>query len=238
MRLTSWMKPVGRAASAVQGCNPSPENSGNLIQDIYREHLQHRQIIVTGVITEDVVEMVALQIMKFNEEDDEHSAADVRYNRLENPITLKIASPGGYISSGMAVVSQIRQSLTPVIGVAVGDCSSMAAMILISCHVRVASIYSRIMLHSLYGGTEHKLQGIMDYAEDVKSLQQTLDDIIVERTGITQKQMTDLHDRHKDWYLKAEEAKALGVVDEVNAVGLQIAPFKDRKKPVKAKAAK
>jgi len=230
-RKTSW---TTKQTTETSNCNHRPETTGDLIQDIYREHLQHRQIIINEVITDQSVSTVALQIMKFNEEDDERTMCEVGYDRMSNPITLKISSDGGHVDAGLAIISQIVSSNTPVIGVAVGDCSSMSALILISCHARFCSKYARIMLHSLFGGNADKFKGLTEYAENVTKIQAVLDSIVTDRTLITQKELDEMHDRKRDWFLSSSEAVELGVVDEVLEVGIQMSPMKARKKNVKA----
>lgn len=237
--MTSWTKQNEKADLVALGCgSPAmPEMAGGLLEDIYRDHLKHRQIIINGAIDENTVELVTLQIMKINEEDDElelHKG----YDRMANPISLKISSPGGYVDEGLGVISQIAHSQTPVIGVAIGNCASMAGLILMSCHARFSSIYSRVMIHSIAGGNFGKMNAMTEYVTDVMKAEQIiLDEIVTSRTAITQAQLDKMHECKKDWWLSSAEAKAIGVIDDIVPMGIPMPCFKDRKK-VKAKPAK
>lgn len=212
-------------------CNPAEvgEESIDFATDVYREHLHRRQIVISGVIDESMVEKVTLQIARFNELDDIQQDSMKDFDRMQTPIYLKIASPGGYVDYGMGIVSQIVQSRTPVIGYAVGDISSMASVIFSVCHARLCAQYSRIMLHSLASGFGGKLYDKIDDVEESKKVQKMLDDIITSRTLITQKQLDRLHESRKDWYMDVKEAHTLGLVDELPVEGIKLIPIKKRK---------
>jgi len=225
-----------QAGSGIQDSKSCEEcedqaQTGNFPMDVYKEHLRVRQIIINGVIDDSMVEKVTLQISKFNEMDDEREAVDRTYDRMNNPITIKLSSPGGFVDQGLGIISQIVQSDTPVISYAVGDCSSMAALIFAVSHVRICAIYSRIMFHSLSSGYIGTLMGIVEKAEELKKVQKVLDSIVTSRTLITQKQLDAMHSKKEDWYLNSAEALALGVADEVMQPGLKMVPVKKRKTP-------
>ena len=234
--VAEWRKKTVRwpKTKSCEECEEEMQNTGNFAMDVYKDHLRNRQIVISGVIDETMVEKVTLQILKFNEIDDDRTP-DRNYDRRNNPITIKIASPGGLVDTGLGIVSQIIQSETPVITCAIGDCASMAALILAASHVRFISMYSRVMIHSLSGGVGGKLHDIYDKAEELEKLQQVMDKILVDRTLIPQKKLTELHARREDWFLSAVEAKEWGVVDEVMEPGLIIKPIKKRKVSSKAK---
>lgn len=197
--------------------------------DVYREHLGRRHIIISGVIDATTVEKVTLQISRFNELDDvKTDETGGVYDRMSNPIYLKIASPGGYVDYGMGIVSQIVQSRTPIIGYAVADISSMATIIFASCHARLCAMYSRIMIHSLASGFGGKLFDKIDDVEESKKIQQILDEILISRTLITKKQLDRIHESRKDWYMGLDEAIAVGLVDEKPVEGIKLIPIKKR----------
>ena len=224
-------KPNVKEVSVVQGCNPQELlSTGNLSMDVYKEHLANRQIILNGPVDETWIEKAVMAIERFNSEDEELTAREVGYNRLYNPITLFINSPGGYVTDGLAVVSAIYQSKTPVVTVAQGQAASMAFLILISGHARYAYSFCALMAHSIanfpgYG----KLQDHKDNADQLAKDQKVIDSIIVEKSRVTQKRLDELHAKKQDWYITAEEAVKWGLVDAVVPRGLDVTPISKRK---------
>lgn len=223
-----------KEGSVIQACDHCEDDdtnqTGNFELDVFKAHLRRRKIIIKGVIDESCLEKVTLQILAFNEEDDAREQELREYDRMHNPISLYISSPGGYVSAGLSIISQITQSVTPVLGYAVGDCSSAAAWILASCHARFSSIYSRIMLHSLSSGYGGKIMDKIDDVEESKRVQKVLDDIITSRTLISQKQLDAMHAKREDWYFSSAEALKYAIIDEVIQPGLKLVPPKKRKK--------
>lgn len=229
----------------VKGCNHGTEDSygfGSIVSDVYREHLSVRQIILNSDIDDSSIEKVCMQIEKFNIEDDERSSVggEIGYDRLRNPITLYINSRGGSVYEGLAVVSAIQQSRTPVVTVAQGIAASMAFVILVAGHARYAYAHTTLMVHSIASGVYGKLQDHFDNAVELDRLQEVLDGIIIARSKVTKRLLDTLHDRKQDWYVGSEEAKALGFIDEILPMGLKITPISKRKvaKPLKSKETK
>lgn len=224
-----FSKPLVKAipTKSCEHCDPQEEMEGPT--SVYKDFLSRRKIILNGVIDEKSFENVAMQILKFNEIDDEQENY-VGYNRLNNPIQLIVSSPGGYISYGLAIISQITQSNTPVVGIAANDISSMSTLVIASCHARFISKYSRVMVHSLSSGTMGKYQDIIDESAECGILQKTLDSILTSKTLITQKKLDELHLRKQDWYLDSSQAVALSIVDDIIPDGLRMTSPRKRKK--------
>jgi ATP-dependent Clp protease protease subunit len=182
---------------------------------VWQEYLDYRQIILNGEIGDEVIERVVMQIEKYNFEDEERESTQVGYNRLVNPITLYINSPGGYVTEGLAIVSAIEQSGTPIITVAVGNCASMAFVILVAGHARYAYRHAHLMYHEIssgYGGTLH---GFTETVEHLGMLQKQVDSIILGRSLVTAKKLASVNNLKHDWYLTLEEALGLGFIDGV-----------------------
>lgn len=175
-------------------------------QMVYEEHLGNRVIIINDEINEFTFERVTMQIQKFNRED-KHKTPSER-----KPIVLHIGSVGGNITDGLHLIDVIKNSKTPVYGVAY-KAYSMAAFIYVACHKRYAFENSSVLFHdgsTVTYGTTLKAKDHMNY---VDNLWERLESIVIEKTGITK----ELYEQHRkdEWYIFANLAKELGVVDFV-----------------------
>lgn len=131
------------------------------------------------------------------------------------PIELIINSPGGEVDSGLALIGAIQLSKTPVHTIVLGEACSMALHVLVSGHKRSMHKMSTLMYHdasSWYGGTlEQRVRRNAEIARQMNML----DSYLHTRTKITQQQIDDVKSRVFDWYIDADEALQLGIVDEV-----------------------
>lgn len=204
--------------SVQQESNVSQELRDRIIED----SLVNKKLIINGVISDSLIELITMQIFKFNDEDDLHEAAEAKldkkcrtYERNDDPIQLYINSPGGNVISSLSIISAIEASKTPVYTYALGHAASAAALILMSGHVRFCQKYCSIMIHEMSGrmdgtGNEHK-----DYMKETDKLQKIYDEIIIKNSKIKQAQLNDVYTRNKDWYLSSSEALKYKVVDEI-----------------------
>ena len=195
--------------------NEDASTSIELLESVYKFQLEKREIILKGVVNDEVIEKIVMQIHNFNAEDDEMEAELKNYDRTSNPIILFIHSPGGYIDDGMAVVSAIKSSRTPVHTVALGKAMSMGFMILIVGHRRYCQRYCRMMYHQLSSGTNGTLREMEEDVEQMSLLQQTLEEIVLEHTLITDEKLGESYVCKTNLYFNAEEALELGIVDEI-----------------------
>lgn len=196
-----------------------------LLAHIWQQQLEHRELILNDDVTEDVIEMVTMQIMNFNKEDDEQEAAarevmgdDYKklYDREANPITVYIHTDGGSIFDGLSVVSAIKSSRTPVYTVALGKVISMGFIILIVGHRRYAQRYGTLMYHQLLTNPGYqKLRDIEEYAEHCGNLQNILEEIVKEHTLFPQDVLDEIFVQKNDLYMDTAEALEWGVIDEI-----------------------
>lgn len=189
--------------------------SNPLLEKIYQHQLQYREIILNDDVNEDVIELVVMQILNINREDDELEAAAKDYNRTDKPITLYIHTDGGAVFDGLAVISAIRSSKTPVYTVALGKAISMGFMILIAGHKRYCQELSTLMYHQLSSGNRGNLKDIEEYTEHLGELQATLEALVKECTLLPQEMLDEVYVRKNDLYLNAAEALDWGVVDAI-----------------------
>lgn len=202
---------------ATFGIKNEMEQATNIItaNKVYEDFLENRQIIFNDEVNENIIETVVAPILKFNAEDNGREMMEKGFNRDESPIILYINSPGGHVTDGLAVVSAIESSRTPIVTIALGMACSMGFTILCAGHARLAQKYSTIMYHQISGMRWGKME---DHKQDMKymeQLQKHIDEIVTSHTKIKQKTLDKWNASKQDWYMTSEEAKKFGVVDEL-----------------------
>lgn len=185
-------------------------------EQVYKQYLQDRTIILNQDFTDEMIELVVLNILSFNEEDDEREEQLTNYKREDSPITIVIHSYGGSIFDCLSVISAIKTSRTPVHTLALGKVMSAGFYTLVAGHKRFAQKYSTLMYHQIaYRKNYDKLVGHIEEAEVGLKLQATLDEIVVEDTKIPMSKLNEVNFSKSDWYMTAKEALELGVIDEI-----------------------
>lgn len=173
----------------------------------YYQFLQDRQIILNEQITPFIVERVIMQILKFNEEDKNTSIEQ------RKPITIYIHSGGGDVMSGLVLLDIIQQSKTPVYTVALGLAGSMAGLILMAGHVRLAYKKSIILIHDgslSLSSSNKKAKQIMEFYDEMDS---KIRDFVINRTKICPELYDEKHG--EEWFMFADKALELGVIDQI-----------------------
>jgi ATP-dependent Clp protease, protease subunit len=196
-----------------------------LLERVYQNQLQYREILLNDEVNEDCIELVAVQIMNFNKEDDEAEAEaklvngdeDYKkiYDRNDHPIILMINTYGGLVDDGLSTVAAIKSSKTPVHTIAMGKAMSMGFMILIAGHRRFCQRYSNIMYHQISSGTVGPVGQMSEYTDHVLRRQKMIEDLVTEHTLIPEETLESVYTRKVDLYIDAEEALEWGVVDEI-----------------------
>lgn len=131
------------------------------------------------------------------------------------PIELVINSPGGDVDSGLALIGAIQWSKTPVHTIVLGEACSMALYVLVSGHKRLMHKMSYAMYHDMsswHGGT---LEQRKRHNDEMLRVVNVIESHLISRTKITQAQLDGVKSRVFDWYIDADEALQLGIVDEV-----------------------
>lgn len=195
-----------------------------LMDKVYQQQLQYREIILNDDVTEDVIERVVMQIINYNREDDENEAEAIAmmgdeypkiFNRNDYPITLYIHTDGGAVFDGLAVISAIKGSKTPVHTVALGKAMSMGFLMLIAGHRRFCQRYATLMYHQLSSGNKGTMRDLEEYNEHLSEIQAMIEELVKEHTLLPAEVLEDVYIRKNDLYLNAAEALEWGVVDEV-----------------------
>ena len=171
------------------------------------EQLQNRKIVLNGQITDSVVERVIIQIIKFNEQD-ENLRKEVR-----KPIVLYLNSIGGLTDIGSVLANVIEQSVTPVHIIGLGNAASMGAIILMAGHKRMAYPFSTILIHDgsmFVGGSTSKVKDTMLFQDEKE---EQIKQFILSHTKITDAKYSENYT--KEWYMTAKIALEYGVIDEI-----------------------
>src|ERR1700710_2206630 len=178
-------------------------NRGERAYDIFSRLLKERIVFITGPIEDGMSTLVVAQLL---------------FLEAENPkkeISMYINSPGGVVTSGMAIYDTMHFIRPPVSTLCIGQAASMASLLLAAGEKgqRFALPNSRIMLHQPSGGFEGQATDIMNHAQEILNLKKRLNEIYVKHTGQPLKKIEDALER--DMFLTAEMAKEFGIVDQV-----------------------
>jgi len=176
---------------------------GERITDIFSRLLRDR-IIFIGTPIDDVVSSLVIAQMLFLQGEDP-----------TEPINLYINSPGGSITSGLAIYDTMQYVQPEVHTWCIGQAASMAAVLLAAGTKghRYALPYSRILIHQPWGGLQGQATDIQIQAEEILRLRKWLNDILATHTGQPAEKVEQ--DTERDYYMTAEEAREYGIVDVV-----------------------
>ena len=176
---------------------------GERAWDIYSRLLNDRIIFLGTEVNDFVANAVIAQLLYLESED------------ADREITIYINSPGGMVSSGLAIYDTIRYVRCPVSTVCVGQAASMGAFLLASGTkgLRRALPHSRIMIHQPLGGFQGQASDIEIHAKEILHTRQRLTEILAKHTGQDVEKVR--HDTERDKFLSALEAKEYGIVDDV-----------------------
>jgi ATP-dependent Clp protease protease subunit len=176
---------------------------GERSYDIFSRLLKERIIFITGPI-DDAMSMLVIAQLLFLEADNP-----------KKEISIYINSPGGMVTSGMAIYDTMHFIRSPVSTLCVGQAASMASLLLAAGdkNMRFAMPNVRIMLHQPSGGFEGPATDIMVHAQEILNMKKRLNEIYVHHTGQPLKKIEDALER--DYFLTAEMARDFGLVDEV-----------------------
>ena len=178
-------------------------NRGERSYDIYSRLLKERIIFLTGGVNDHVSSLVCAQLL---------------FLESENPskdIAFYINSPGGIVSSGLAIYDTMRYIRPDVSTVCIGQAMSMGSLLLCSGAEgkRYALPNARIMVHQPSGGAQGQATDIEIQAKEILKLRERLNEIYVDHTGQSLDIIEDALDR--DRFMSPEEALEFGLIDEV-----------------------
>lgn len=171
--------------------------------DIYSRLLKERVIFVTGGVEDYMASLITAQLL---------------FLEAENPkkeIFMYINSPGGVVTSGMAIYDTMQYIRAPVATLCIGQAASMGSLLLAAGEsgMRFALPNARIMVHQPSGGFQGQASDIERHAQEILDMRARLNKIYVEHTGQSLRKIEDALER--DTFMTADQAKDFGLVDEV-----------------------
>ncbi len=181
------------------------EQSGNTERayDIYSRLLKDGIIFLGSPIDDSVANVIIAQLLFLEAEDP------------EKDISIYINSPGGIVTSGMAIYDTMKFIRNDVVTICIGQAASMAAIILAAGtkKKRFALPNSKVMIHQPLGGFEGQATDVIIQAEEIKKIKDKIINILSEQTGKKKSEITV--DIERDYYLNSDEAKKYGIIDNV-----------------------
>lgn len=178
-------------------------NRGERAYDIFSRLLKERIIFVNGPVEDNMAMLICAQLL---------------FLEAENPkkeISLYINSPGGVVTSGMAIYDTMQFIRPAVSTLCMGQAASMGSLLLTAGATgrRFALPNARIMVHQPSGGFQGQASDIERHAQDIIKVKRRLNEIYVHHTGRDYETIEKTLDR--DHFMSAEEAKAFGLIDDV-----------------------
>jgi ATP-dependent Clp protease, protease subunit len=176
---------------------------GERAYDIFSRLLKDRIIFIGTGIGDEISNLIIAQLLFLQAED------------AEKDISMYINTPGGSVTSGMAIYDTMQFLKCDVATYCVGQASSMGAVLLAAGKKgkRFALPNARIMIHQPWGGVEGQATDISIQAKEILRLRDRLNEILAYHTGKPLEAITK--DTDRDFFMSADEAKEYGLVDEV-----------------------
>ncbi len=177
--------------------------TGERAYDIFSRLLEDRIVFMGSVINDDVANTVIAQLLFLEKQNS------------KKDITMYINSPGGQVTSTMAMYDTMQYVKPDVVTICTGIAASGGSILLIggTKGKRYALEHSEVMIHQPLGGTEGQATDIAIAAKHIIKTKDLLIDLMAERTG--QKKEKVQADMERDFYMSAEEAKDYGIIDKV-----------------------
>lgn len=171
--------------------------------DIYSRLLRDRIVFLGHAVDDDVANLVIAQLLFLEAEDP------------EKEIFLYINSPGGSVTSGLAIYDTMQYVRPAVATICLGQAASMGAFLLAAGEKgkRMALPNSRIMIHQLAGGVQGQATDIDIQAREILRLRERMNEILASHTGKPLEEIA--RDTERDYHMTGEEAVAYGLIDRV-----------------------
>lgn len=173
-------------------------------REIEEQFLKRRQIFLWGEINDETAESIVKKILYFDAQNDED-------------ISIFINSPGGVISSGLAIYDAMQYAKSDVATICMGQAASMASVLLTAGAKGKRSVWehARVLIHQplISGNMFGPASDIQIQAEEMLRLREDLNQMLANHTGQSMKKIVE--DTDRDFFMSAEEAKKYGIVDKV-----------------------
>ncbi len=188
---------------------------GERAYDIFSRLLKERIIFIGSPIDDTVASLTIAQMLFLEAEDP------------EKDIYLYLNTPGGIVSSGLAIYDTMQYIKPDVATICMGQAASMGAVLLAAGAKgkRSALPHARIMIHQPLGGVQGQATDIEIHAKEILTLRTKINEILHKHTGQPLKKIEK--DTDRNFFMSAEEAKEYGIIDEVL---VKLEPEKSKKK--------
>ncbi|KAH9418745.1 hypothetical protein DERP_004071 [Dermatophagoides pteronyssinus] len=176
---------------------------GERSYDIYSRLLKERIVCLMGPINDTLSSLVIAQLLFLQSESS------------KKPIHMYINSPGGVVTSGLAIYDTMQYILPPIATWCVGQACSMASLLLTAGteNMRYSLPHSRIMIHQPHGQAAGQATDIQIQAEEILKLKKLINNLYAKHSGLDLSTVESYMERDK--YLNPEEAKELGLIDNI-----------------------
>ncbi len=178
-------------------------NRGERAYDIYSRLLKDRIIIIGTPIDDNSANLIIAQLLFLEAEDP------------EKDISIYVNSPGGLVTSGLAIYDTMQYIKSDVSTICIGQASSMGAVLLAAGArgKRFALPNARIMIHQPLGGFQGQATDIGIHAKEILKTRERLNEVLAKHTGQSLERIR--MDTERDYFLSSEEAKEYGLIDAI-----------------------
>lgn len=172
-----------------------------------RAHFKSSRVVTLGEIDTETANEVIQLIYDINEEDNKKTQRE--------PIKLIINSGGGDVYSGFALIDLISNSQTPVHTVCYGAAMSMALVVFVAGHYRLASQNATFMYHEAAYPIEGKVKHHKQELKETERIDTLCDSFLLSKTKLPKKKLLDTKNKQGEWYFDVEVAYKYGVVNKI-----------------------
>ena len=187
--------------------SPGTQNQMSTYEELYREYLDNRALVLNDEINENIIEDFVLYILKWNKED-----INIPPEK-RMPIKLYISSPGGNIFDSNILIDVIRESKTPVFGIGLDLVASAAFVAYLACHHRYAFKNTSFLQHEgelAIENSRSKFKQTAMYFDESEAISKQF---ILSRTNMSEEFYDSVYDQ--ELWMHADKAKELGIVDTI-----------------------
>lgn len=178
-------------------------SKGERAYDIFSRLLKDRIIFIGSAIDDNVADVVIAQLLFLESENP------------GKPVYIYINSPGGHVTSGLAIYDTMQYIKSDVCTICIGQAASMAAVLLAAGKAgkRYALPHARVMLHQVLAGIQGQASDIEIHAKEILRIRENLNKILEQHTGQTLEKIET--DTDRDFFMTAENALDYGVIDDI-----------------------
>jgi ATP-dependent Clp protease protease subunit len=187
------------------------------MSELKLEKPKERKLFFGKQVDQETIEELSKEIILINEHDNHleklYKVYDLNYE--PKPIEIYIDSYGGYVYQVMGLVGIMQKSVTPIHTICTGAAMSCGFIMLIHGHKRFCYEHGTPLYHQVSNDIYGKVEDIEQQLVETKRLQNKFEEMTIRKTKITKEKLDEIREKKIDWYMTAEEALKLNVVDEI-----------------------